>query len=78
MDLSRSMKNVAQATGDATTAKQVISGTFDPTALERGAKALKEIDSSGNAAKAFELTKMQEQTKQKEMSLESERMQTAR
>ncbi len=78
MDLSRSMKAVNQAAGPGDGKSQVISGTFDPTALERGAKALKEIDSSGNAAKAFELTKMQEQTKQKEMNLESERMQTAR
>ncbi|CAD7963666.1 unnamed protein product [Amoebophrya sp. A120] len=51
-----------------------ISGSFDPSALERGAKALKEMDASGNAAKAFELTKLQEQTKQKEMGLEVERM----
>lgn len=67
-----------------------ITGKFDPTALERGAKvgffsplgllcqALRELDTSPNAAKAwppfacsdglpeaFELTKLAEQTKQK-------------
>lgn len=73
MDLSRAAKSVENATR-----KEVISGTFDPSALERGAKALKEIDGSGNAAKAFEITKQQEITKQKEMQLQSEQMQTAR
>ncbi len=42
----------------------------DPTALERGAKALKELDSSPNAMKAFEITKLQESTRQKELELE--------
>lgn len=46
--------------------------TVDPTALERGAKALKELDSSPNAAKAFEVTKLQEQTKQKQLQKEME------
>eukprot|EP00921_Rhytidocystis_pertsovi_P015317 GHVQ01024395.1.p1 GENE.GHVQ01024395.1~~GHVQ01024395.1.p1 ORF type:complete len:578 (-),score=87.83 GHVQ01024395.1:2030-3763(-) len=44
-----------------------ITGKFDPTALERGAKALKELDTSPNAGKAFEITKLQEITKQKEI-----------
>jgi len=55
-----------------------ITGKFDPTALERGAKALKELDTSPNAAKAFELTKLAEQTKQKELQSESEQLQTQR
>ena len=32
-----------------------ISGRFDPSALERGAKALKELDSSSNSKAAFEV-----------------------
>merc|ERR1719401_1249581 len=55
-----------------------ISGKFDPSALERGAKALKELDTSPNAHKAFELTKVAEQTKQKELQVEIEQQQTLR
>lgn len=44
------------------------SAGFDPEALERGAKALKEINSSANAKKAFELMKKQEETRQTEWS----------
>ena len=42
------------------------SSLFDPEALERGAKALREIDSSSNAKQVLELTKQQEITKQLE------------
>eukprot|EP00371_Babesia_bovis_P002626 XP_001611273.1 ATPase, AAA family protein [Babesia bovis T2Bo] len=52
-----------------------ITGKFDPTALERGAKALKMLDSSPNAQKAFELTKMQEMTRQHEIQKEIQQMQ---
>ena len=55
-----------------------ISGSFDPSALERGAKALKDMDSSPNATKAFEITKLQEQTKQKELQSQMEQSKTAR
>mmetsp|Transcript_63286 Transcript_63286/g.112519 ORF Transcript_63286/g.112519 Transcript_63286/m.112519 type:complete len:570 (-) Transcript_63286:102-1811(-) len=55
-----------------------ITGKFDPSALERGAKALKELDTSPNAQKAFELTKLAEQTKQKEIQAEMEQQSTAR
>ena len=48
--------------------------TVDPTALERGAKALKELDSSPNAARAFEVIKLQEMTKQKELQKEMEQV----
>ncbi|OMO90163.1 hypothetical protein CCACVL1_07492 [Corchorus capsularis] len=44
------------------------SAGFDPEALERGAKALREISSSPNAKKAFELMKKQEETRQAEMA----------
>ncbi|CAE7531109.1 atad3-b [Symbiodinium natans] len=55
-----------------------ITGKFDPSALERGAAALRELDTSPNAAKAFELTKMAEQTKQQELQKEIEQQQTMR
>ncbi|KAL8434062.1 hypothetical protein Efla_001534 [Eimeria flavescens] len=55
-----------------------ITGKFDPTALERGAKALKELDSSPNAARAFEVIKLQEMTKQKELQREMEQIAAAR
>merc|ERR1719401_1851088 len=55
-----------------------ISGKFDPTALERGAKALKELDTSPNAAKAFELTKLAEISRQKELQADIEGQQLAR
>ncbi|XP_078441914.1 uncharacterized protein LOC144711762 [Wolffia australiana] len=41
---------------------------FDPEALERGAKALKEISSSPQAKKAFEIMKKQEETRQVELA----------
>jgi len=40
---------------------------FDPEALERGAKALREINQSPYATKVLELSRTQEQTKQQEM-----------
>ncbi|KEG02916.1 AAA family ATPase, putative [Plasmodium vinckei vinckei] len=49
-----------------------ITGNFDPTALERGAKALKELDQSSNSKKAFEVIKLQELTKQKEFEKQME------
>merc|ERR1719354_1029087 len=39
---------------------------FDPSGLERAAKAARELDGSKNAGNALELTRMQEQTKQLE------------
>ncbi|ANQ05895.1 Putative 26s proteosome regulatory subunit [Plasmodium coatneyi] len=51
-----------------------ITGNFDPTALERGAKALKELDQSSNSKKAFELIKLQELTKQKEYEKQMEEL----
>lgn len=54
--------------------KEHITGNFDPTALERGAKALKELDQSANSNKAFELIKLQELTKQKEYEKQMEEL----
>ncbi|GAW78909.1 AAA family ATPase [Plasmodium gonderi] len=53
---------------------EYITGNFDPTALERGAKALKELDQSSNSKKAFELIKLQELTKQKEYEKQMEEL----
>ncbi|XP_011038115.1 PREDICTED: ATPase family AAA domain-containing protein 3-like [Populus euphratica] len=44
------------------------SSGFDPEALERGAKALKEIASSSHAKKVFESIKLQEATRQAELA----------
>mmetsp|Transcript_42501 Transcript_42501/g.77132 ORF Transcript_42501/g.77132 Transcript_42501/m.77132 type:complete len:553 (-) Transcript_42501:25-1683(-) len=55
-----------------------ITGVFDPSALERGAKALKDLENSPNAAKAYEITKLAEQTKQKEFQAEIEKQNAAR
>ncbi|KAG8380829.1 hypothetical protein BUALT_Bualt06G0057100 [Buddleja alternifolia] len=44
------------------------SAGFDPEALERGVKALKEISSSSHAKKAFEVIKKKEETKQQELT----------
>ncbi|KAF8822266.1 ATPase, AAA family protein [Cardiosporidium cionae] len=55
-----------------------ITGKFDPTALERGAKALKELDGSTNAGKAFEVIKLQETTKQRELQRDIEELARAR
>ncbi|KAJ4746406.1 ATPase family AAA domain-containing protein 3 [Rhynchospora pubera] len=41
---------------------------FDPEALERGAKALREINSSREAKKVFELMRKQEETRQTELA----------
>ncbi|CAL9756406.1 unnamed protein product, partial [Musa acuminata subsp. burmannicoides] len=41
---------------------------FDPEALERGAKALRKINSSPQAKKVFELMRKQEETKQVELA----------
>merc|ERR1719159_991857 len=68
----------AEATAGAAAGAGDISGRFDPSALERGAKALKELDSSSNSKAAFEVIRLQEQTRQKELALESEKQLTAR
>lgn len=56
----------------------VRASAVDPTALERGAQALKTLDSSPNAQKAFEVIKLQELTRQKEIQKEIEQVQAAR
>ncbi|XP_071929220.1 uncharacterized protein [Coffea arabica] len=44
------------------------SAGFDPEALERGAKALREITTSSQAKKVFEVIKKQEETRQSELA----------
>ncbi|PON41482.1 ATPase, AAA-type, core [Parasponia andersonii] len=44
------------------------SAGFDPEALERGAKALREITGSSQAKKVFEVIKKQEETRQSELA----------
>ena len=46
---------------------------FDPSALERAARAAKELDGSKNAKDALRLITLQEQTKQKEAETERAR-----
>ncbi|KAG0472843.1 hypothetical protein HPP92_014285 [Vanilla planifolia] len=48
---------------------------FDPEALERGAKALREINNSSQAKKVFELMKKQEETRQVELAAEKAKFQ---
>ncbi len=51
---------------DGKTVGAQVSYSFDSTALERAAGAAKELEKSKNAPQAFELTRMQEITRQKE------------
>lgn len=48
------------------------SAGFDPEALERGVKALREISSSGQAKKVFEVIKKQEETRQAELAVRAQ------
>eukprot|EP00794_Sanderia_malayensis_P015334 gene15334-16911_t len=50
---------------------------FDPTGLERAAKAARELDRSKNANQALEITKLQEQTKQIEIQARSKENEAA-
>jgi len=59
---------------DAANAKMVVP-SFDPEALERGAKALREINASPFAKKVIELSRSQEQTKQQEAAAKTAEMQ---
>jgi len=52
--------------GEETPASPKAWSNFDPTGLERAAKAARELDGSKNSVKAYELTSMQEHTKQLE------------
>ncbi|KAK1327246.1 hypothetical protein QJS10_CPA01g02974 [Acorus calamus] len=48
---------------------------FDPEALERGAKALRELNKSPDAKKVFELMKKQEETRQAELATKKSELQ---
>ncbi|XP_042005173.1 ATPase family AAA domain-containing protein 3C-like [Salvia splendens] len=51
-------------------AVEVSKGSFDPEALERGAKALREINNSPHAKQVFEIMRKQEQTRLAELDAE--------
>ncbi|KAL1555739.1 ATPase family AAA domain-containing protein 3C-like [Salvia divinorum] len=51
-------------------AVEVSKGSFDPEALERGAKALREINNSPHAKQVFEVMRKQEQTRLAELDAE--------
>jgi len=57
--------------------KRLQQGMFDPEALERGAKALREINKSPYAKQALELSRQQEFTKQAEVKKEEAEMRRA-
>merc|ERR1712176_803331 len=63
--------------GAASTSSTANTGGFDPEALERGAKALREINKSPHAKAVFDLTKTQEITKQQEFKAEEAKMKAA-
>lgn len=48
--------------------------SFDSTALERAANAAKTLESSSNARQAFEITRMQEVTRQQEIDLQRKQL----
>ncbi|KAG8383982.1 hypothetical protein BUALT_Bualt04G0070400 [Buddleja alternifolia] len=55
---------------DAKPAVEVSKGGFDPESLERGAKALREINNSPHAKQVFEVMRKQEQTRLEELAAE--------
>eukprot|EP00933_Yihiella_yeosuensis_P030769 TRINITY_DN24349_c0_g1_i2.p1 TRINITY_DN24349_c0_g1~~TRINITY_DN24349_c0_g1_i2.p1 ORF type:complete len:572 (-),score=125.10 TRINITY_DN24349_c0_g1_i2:169-1884(-) len=56
----------------------IMSGSFDPTNLEKGAAALKEIDSSKNAGLAFQMATFEEKTVQLGIERDMEKQKTQR
>jgi ATPase family AAA domain-containing protein 3A/B len=75
-----SMLTVAECdskSGAASTSSTATTGGFDPEALERGAKALREINKSPHAKSVLDLTKTQELTKQQEAKAEEAKMKAA-
>jgi ATPase family AAA domain-containing protein 3A/B len=58
--------------GEATGSK--VSYSFDSTALERAAKAAKELERNPNAKQALELSRMQEVSRQKEIELQTKQV----
>ncbi|XP_042407027.1 ATPase family AAA domain-containing protein 3-like [Zingiber officinale] len=56
--------------GQSTASSSSSSGGFDPESLERGAKALREINSSSHAKQVFDLMRKQEETRLAELTAE--------
>uniref|UniRef100_A0A914Z179 AAA+ ATPase domain-containing protein n=1 Tax=Panagrolaimus superbus TaxID=310955 RepID=A0A914Z179_9BILA len=65
--------NQQQQAGDSATGSKV-SYSFDSTALERAAKAAKELERNPNAKQALELSRMQEVSRQKEFELQTKQV----
>ena len=63
--------NKQQGPGGQAQAGSKVSYSFDSTALERAAKAAKELEKSPNAKQALELSKLQEVSRQKEIELQT-------
>ena len=63
--------NKQQAPGGQTQTGSKVSYSFDSTALERAARAAKELEKSPNAKQALELSRLQEVSRQKEIELQS-------
>ena len=73
--LPRAPISVAECDGKASPSSSGVG--FDPEALERGAKALREINNSPHAKKVLDLAKTQEVTKQQESKAKEAEMQAA-
>lgn len=73
-DVSKSIAATAKEESDVAPTKSSSAGSsihgFDPKALERAAKAAKDLDSSKNSKEALRLITTQETTKQKEHDME--------
>ncbi|KAJ4789421.1 ATPase family AAA domain-containing protein 3 [Rhynchospora pubera] len=60
----------ASHSSDQSASSAVSSGGFDPESLERGAKALREINKSPHAKQVFEIMRKQEETRLEELAAE--------
>lgn len=66
----------APASGSSGASAQAGQGFFDPSGLERAAKAARDLDGSRNAKEALEIVRMQEVTKQQELQLRRKEAET--
>ncbi|KAE9551829.1 hypothetical protein FO519_004961 [Halicephalobus sp. NKZ332] len=66
--------NKQQGPGGQTQTGSKVSYSFDSTALERAAKAAKELEKSPNAKQALELSKLQEVSRQKDIELQTKQV----
>ncbi|XP_020598346.1 ATPase family AAA domain-containing protein 3-like, partial [Phalaenopsis equestris] len=71
--LSSPSAPATNANASSSTSSSSSSGGFDPESLERGAKALREINSSPYAHQVFELMRRQEESRLAEIAAEKAR-----